>query len=97
VLLSLHSLLLWSLPLMSTVRGDYQFHLIEEAIDANHTISDFFWSNSDASENATVQVPFTLEEKEAIPIDGFTKIIDIDVDGEKWTVRIHSVVLERRY
>jgi hypothetical protein len=87
------------LGLLSAVRAagaaDYQFHIPQDITDG------FLDTNANAiaalfeeSQNTTIRMPFALEANEAVPIEGYARIAEINVEGGSWTVSLKQIAIE---
>jgi hypothetical protein len=91
--LNIHSFLAVLLfALVSRCAADYQFHLMAaESMDGSNVNSNDATGNNFTSfpfvsnSSSTLRYPFALEADKAIPLDGYARLADIEIDGQSWT------------
>lgn len=97
MVVNVHSFLLVGLlgAMRAAGAADYQFHIPQDVVDGSLDIS----ANATAAffeeaQNTTIRVPFALEASEAVPIEGYARIAEINVDGGSWTVSLKQMAIE---
>lgn len=79
------------ITLSAVSHADYQFHLMSaESMDGSTPIVN------DAAENQSYSLaskfssalrhPFILDVDDSIPLDGYERLADVEIDGQSWTI-----------